>query len=382
MSLGDDLADVRDGTEGRKILEALAAELDRRGVTVEEIGRLSKISKWQTITKDADGEAHLHDLYGFQLAPSWEAGPEWPLVQQGPPVRVARPPSRPQSTSPCAVVLPDMQIGYYRMPDESLGSTHDEAAIDVAIQVTAAAKPTKLILLGDNLDLPEFGKYRQHPSFAQTTNAAIRYATILMGRLRAAVGPDCEIHWLAGNHEERLPNWTIDNARAAFGLRQGGDTSSWPVLSVPHLCRLDEQGVTYHAGYPASDLWLTPRLRIIHGTAVKSRGSTAHVYLDREKSSVIYGHIHRIERAHRTRDDHDGMKEIMAASPGCLARIDGAVPSMKQGFDVDGRPLTKAEDWQQGLAVIPFDGESGGFDYEQVRIHKGVARWRGKRYEA
>lgn len=279
------------------------------------------------------------------------------------------------------VVLPDMQIGYYRHPDGRLEPTHDEAAIDVALAIVRAAKPARVVLLGDNLDLPEFGKYRLTPAFAYTTQSSIDYGTTLAGRLRAAAGPDALIDWLAGNHEERLQHWLTDNSRAAFGLRQGGRPDSWPVLSVPNLCRLDDHGITYHPGYPAAGLWVTERLRIIHGDRVKSRGSTAHLYLDREKSSVIYGHIHRIERAHRTRLDHDGPREIMAASPGCLARIDGAVPSAKQGLDLDGRPLTATEDWQQGLAIVVV-GEDGEFDYEQVRIDNGRAWWRGKVYEA
>ena len=64
--------------------------------------------------------------------------------------------------------------------------------------------------------------------------------------------PRAKIVWLAGNHEERLPNYLMDNARAAFGLHQAGDTEGWPVLSVPHLCRFEEQGVEYLPGYPAS----------------------------------------------------------------------------------------------------------------------------------
>lgn len=61
------------------------------------------------------------------------------------------------------------------------------------------------------------------------------------------------------------------------------------------------------------------------------RTATAHGYLATEKVSVIYGHIHRREYAARTREDRDGPKEIMAATPGCLARIDGVVPSTKGG---------------------------------------------------
>jgi hypothetical protein len=375
---------IADEVKGREILDRIAVEFERRGFTAEEVGRLCRVSAWQGMTKNNDGEAEIHDLYGFQLTPSWDDGPQWPVVQPGPVVKVAPPRkvTAPSTETPCVAVLPDMQIGYYRQPNGTLEPTHDTGAIDVALSVVAAARPVRVVLLGDNLDLPEFGKYRLTPSFAGTTQATIDYATELAARLRAAVGPDCRIDWLAGNHEERMQNWVVDNARASFGLRQGGRPDSWPVMSVPNLCRLDEQAITYHPGYPAADVWLTPRLRIIHGTRVKSKGSTAHLYLDNEKTSVIYGHIHRIERAHRTRTDHDGPREIMAASPGCLARIDGAVPSMGQGLDLDGRPLTRTEDWQTGIAVVTLTDDDGGFDYEQVRIDAGVAWWRGRRFEA
>jgi hypothetical protein len=135
-------------------------------------------------------------------------------------------------------------------------------------------------------------------------------------------------------------------------------------------------------GYPASHVWITDKLKVIHGDKVASGGSTAHKYLATEKVSVIYGHIHRREWAERTRDDHDGPSTILAASPGCLARIDGAVPSTKGGVDLDGRPVVRHEDWQQGLAVIPYNPEDGRFVYEQIAIHDGWSMWRGKEYSA
>ena len=114
---------------------------------------------------------------------------------------------------------------------------------------------------------------------------------------------------------------------------------------------------------------------------MKSGGSTAVAYLAREKSSVIFGHVHRREYAARTRDDHDGPREVMAATPGCLCRTDGAIPSTKGGTDTDGRPIYRAEDWQQGLAVVDYQAD-GRFSYEQVEIRDGHARWRGKDYTA
>jgi hypothetical protein len=363
-----------DAAAGRKILERLAAHLARSGITEEEIGRVSRLSAWQSLIKNNDGEAEIHDLTGFQLAPAWADGPGWPVMRPGPAVKV--PASRPRRNSTddgtVVAVLPDMQIGYYRHPNGELEPTHDPEAIDVALALLREIRPDRVVLVGDNLDLPELGKYRLSPAFQQTTQAAIDYATTLLARLRATTcGP---IDWLAGNHEERLQHWLMDNARAAFGLRQGASPDGWPVLSVPHLCRLTEHGVTYHPGYPASDVWLTDNLKVIHGDRVKSRGSTAHKYLDEQKVSVIYGHVHR------TREDIDGPAEIMAASPGCLARIDGAVPSTRQGLDLDGRPLHRAEDWQQGLGVVTIHAD--GWQYEHARISGGRAWWRGKTWEA
>jgi hypothetical protein len=180
-----------------------------------------------------------------------------------------------------------------------------------------------------------------------------------------------------------MPKYLLVNAGAAYGLRKGNIPESWPVLSVPYLCRMDEFGVEYRPGYPASDYWINEKLRVIHGDRVKSSGSTAHIYLNSEKTSVIYGHIHRIEVAYKTREDFDGPRTIMAASPGCLARIDGAIPSTKGGVDLDGRPLTRHENWQQGLAVVQYE-DSGAhrFTYDTIPIYNGWAMYNGKEYQA
>lgn len=225
------------------------------------------------------------------------------------------------------------------------------------------------------------GKYITYPAYAQTTQATIDRATTLCAELRNAA-PHARIIWLAGNHEERMPKFLVMNAAAAYGLRQGGAPDSWPVLSVPFLCRMDDFKIEYRPGYPASDFWVNEKLRIIHGDKVKSSGSTAHMYLNAEKTSVIYGHIHRIEMAFKTREDYDGPRTIMAASPGCLARIDGAIPSTKGGVDLDGRPLTRYENWQQGLAVVKYE-EKGEhkFTYDNITIYGGWAMYQGKEYD-
>lgn len=363
----------------KEVLGKLADLLDRQNINVDEIGKIQRVSLYQSLTKNADGEAEIHDLFGVQFSPAWETGPQFDPVHQGPAVKVTvklpAPLPKPEGYE-VAVVLPDMQIGYYRNADGELEPTHDEQALAVAMRIIAKVRPNKIVMLGDNLDAPEFGKYRLSPAFVLTTQASIDRATRLCFELRA-LAPDAEIVWLAGNHEERLASATLDNLRAAFGLRRGDSPNSLPVLSIPFLCRMDETNIIYKPGYPAGSYWINERLRAIHGDKVASNGSTAHKHLATSKTSVLYGHIHRREWAERSREDFDGPKTILAASPGCLARCDGSVPSTKGSWDLDGRPVPIVEDWQQGLAVVTYEPGDGQFWYEQVPIHSGQAMWRG-----
>ena len=309
--------------------------------------------------------------------------PAWPVIQQG--KRYAVPTLNPkpirQGEYQTAVILPDMQLGYFHQHGGNLEPIHDEQAIEVAMHIIKASKPAQIVLVGDNLDLCEFGKYRYTPAFARTTQASIDRATELCAQLRK-LAPQATITWIAGNHEERLGNFILDSATAAFGLRRGNIPSEWPVMSVPYLCRLDEFEVEYLPGYPTGAHWINNNLKVIHGDKVASGGSTAHKYLSSEKVSVIFGHIHRREWAERTRDYHDGAQTIMAASPGCLARTDGAVPSTRGATDTDGKPLYRSEDWQTGIAVVDYEPGDGKFVYEQVAISNGWARWRGVDYFA
>lgn len=366
--------------------------LNRSGISLEEIqdAQVEKLKIYEGFYKTSEGGAEKVDMLSFQLNPKWQTGPAWPVVQPGPPIKVNLSTSlkKVQRTRKTlrdgwerAVVVPDIQGGYFHNAEGDLEAIHDEAALELLLQAVADIQPDLIVMVGDNLDLAEFSRYRMTDAFARTTQATVDWGTLFCARLRTAA-PLARIVWLAGNHEERLPNYILDNGRSAFAIRQGGNPDGWPVMSVPHLLRLDESEVEYLPGYPASHFWINERLRVIHGNRVKSNGSTAHLYLDNEKTSVIYGHIHRREWAERTRMDYDGAKTIMAASPGCLARTDGVVPSTKGGNDLFGRPLRIQEDWQQGFGVVTYEPGDGRFVYEQVAIHDAWCQYRGVDYSA
>lgn len=367
--------------------------LDRNGIDPAEIGKVAKIKLYQgqgkVVKLDEEGneysEMQVTDMAAVELWPGWENGPEWPVIQPGPAHKVPKVQARKGSKHGLkkCVVFPDIQAGYWQAADGTLVSTHDDRAVDLALAMTKDVDPDLVVLVGDNADLPQMGKYRLSPAFLNTMQPTIDWLTTFAARLRAAA-PNARIVWLAGNHEERMVNYLLDNAMAAFGLRQGNTApTAWPVLSIPHLCRLDEVGVEYLPGYPANKFWINERLEVIHGDRVKSGGSTAHVYLNQRKSSVIYGHIHRVEFAMRRFEKWEGPRTIMAATPGCLAKVEGSVPSTKGGIDLHGRPLTVVEDWQQGIAVVTYDDTTDHqFHYNQVPFYGYTALLNDRLYEA
>lgn len=362
----------------------LAELLDKSGIKIEDIGKINRVNLWEGFYKDEEGVAQTVNMAGIQLTPTWDTGPEWPVVQVSKPVNV----KLPKNGKPLdkgrwkrAVILPDIQFGYFRDTHDILHPIQDEAALDVALQLVKEINPHVIVMVGDNMDNCELGKYRHSPAFARTMQATIDRAGLFCAQLRS-ICPEAEIIWLCGNHEQRLTDFILDNAKAAFGLKKANAPDSWPVLSVPELCRLDEYGVTFVPGYPASSFWINERLKVIHGNKVNSNGSTVHKYLTKERVSTISGHIHRVEMGHITRESHDGPRTIMAMSPGCLARIDGVVPSTKGGIDLDGLPIPSTEDWQQAIGVVTYEEGDGKFIPEIVPIHEGWTLYRGKEFLA
>lgn len=316
------------------------------------------------------------------------AEPKWPVVQQATPTKITYHKVRhipAESGWKTAVVLPDPQIGFRHYEDGSTDTFHSVEAIEVALQITSHVQAKRgvdtIINLGDFLDLPGQGKFIGEPSFAQTTQASVNYGHEFLARQRATA-PDAEIVLIEGNHDKRLTFNIQLNAGASFGLKRANMPGSWPVMSLPHLLRLDELQVEYIDAWPNGKYWLNKRLFAKHGDKVRSSSSTANVYVkDNPHVSQIFGHVHRIEMHYRTVADFDGPRRSVAASPGCLCRVDGAVPSYGSSIHADGTPAERWEDWQQGMMVVSYH-EDGRFSLEPIHIMDGWAHWDGREFSA
>ncbi len=342
---------------------ALHAKLDELLDQADPAAVHKLIAKaWDVTLRNELGEAETVRNYGLTLeSAQWQ--PAWPIVAPAAPVKVmvTTPPPEVHRKHKTAVILPDPQIGYRLYGNDTRDPFHDLAAIDVALQITAAVQPDLVVWLGDYLDLAEFSRFEQEAAFARSTQAAIDYGHELLAKVGALV-PGAHQVLLEGNHDRRLQKHITANAMAAFGLRQAGH--GWPVLSVPHLLRLDELGVEYVGGYPAGEYWLNDRLKCIHGVIVRSSGSTARAVADDETVSVLHGHTHRAETAYKTTRVRSGGRTRVVHSPGCLCRIDGAVPSTKGSTMLDERPVQSWENWTQGLAVVHYQDGDGPFNVE------------------
>lgn len=318
-----------------------------------------------------------------------DTGFAWPPPRPANPVVIKVPPLPKKKglggTWKTAVILPDPQFGYHRMQDDTLISFHDEHAIDIALQVVRDERPDVSVWLGDVMDLPMAGKYRQDPSFALTLQPAIDRAHEVLATVAALSG---ESRYLSGNHDERLHNSVIDNLAWAAGIRHAkASPHDWPLLSIPSLLRLSDHNIHYIGRYPAGASYLNDNLACVHGRFLgNKRNTAAQQVVEEERVSIIYGHTHHRATASKTRNSRGFAVYSTAHSPGCLCRVDGTVPSTRGGgIDIFGNPVKVFEDWQQGVTVVRYEEGDGRFILEEVPIYRGDPYWaihKGQEYNS
>jgi hypothetical protein len=304
---------------------------------------------------------HSAGAHGQPKTAGMNGAPLWPVVQPAAPVVVTALPvtDSPILTNPrfkVALKCADTQIGFRILPDGTLDPFHDDDAMNLFVAVCGMYQPGKITILGDFLDLASQGRFAQEAAFANTTQLALNRGHQFLAELRAAC-PLAEIILVEGNHDKRMQNFVEANALAAFGLKQANLPDAWPVMSLPFLLRLDALNVKYIDAYPAATDWDNDLTRNIHGTRANSKGSTMGQYVhELPHINTWAGHTHRAEIVYRTVLGARGEAvESYAANPGCLARIDGSVPSVHGSIDASGRPAKIVEDWQAGFGVLFYN---------------------------
>lgn len=315
--------------------------------------RLVERKEWDFGIKNADGDIEVRRMTSDTFEPEVEVD-KGDFIRQAAPT-IVRPSRRKRPTRSDSVTLAfgDAQIPF-----------HDERALSLALTAITEVQPDNVVLLGDMLDLPMQGRFLGRPEWANTVQESIDRYHLFLAEIRARhMGKIAVIH---GNHEERMPKMLRRDAAELIGLRRANAEKELGVLTLSYLCRYDDLEVEAYTGYPNGRLWLEDNLQAIHGTETKRQGQSAVNYLKKEQVSTLYGHDHRLAVAWQTRNTRLGGVACVAASPGCLARTDGYVPSFAYSVDDMGDFVPRSEDWQQGGLLVLHN--SRNHDVQPLRI--------------
>lgn len=303
------------------------------------------------------------------------------LVQREPePVRPTIHPVKAAKTfpfpKPCKTTRPfkryltfgDPHFGFFRTAPLTLEPLHDRRALNIILQLAKELEPDAIKIGGDIFDFAEMSKFITSPEYRLLLQPAISEAHWFFAQLRT-ICPDADISTHEGNHDERMWRHQKQHSAWACELRKATQLLAPPALSVPNLLDLESLGIRWIGDWPNDEDW-EGDVRFIHGNiARKNSGETAKVIVYESDFSTFFYHIHRREEANRTVWGNREPRFIFAVSPGCVCRIDGAVPAR-----------TNKLNWQQGLAVVDFYGD-GYVDKHVVPIRDGRASYNGVTYE-
>ncbi len=371
-------------------LGELAKFLEDKGIPLDQIGKINSIRRgtYETVTKDADGEAVTHTLNvtNVSYTPREDlTALDQDFISQAAPT-IVRPSRRklPQRDFRRTVAFSDPQIAHRQVGEEFV-EIHDERAMRVARLMCHDLQPEVIVNCGDTVDLPQLGKYDPDSNhFLRTLQKSFDRAHSFYAELRAD-NPQAEIHEVDSNHNVRLGKFVLRHAMALYGLKQAGTPpESWPILTYPFLANLDAVDVQWHGGYGAARFHLPtfagegPGIDFIHGDKVRSNGSTADLLSKNYPySNVVAGHGHKAQTHARTTPD--GLY-LTAVQMGALCKTTGEVPGYGTAVDDRGNPVHKQQDWQQSILVIEDYG-NGHYNFDHVYIVDGKAYYRGKEYD-
>lgn len=300
-------------------------------------------------------------------------------------------PKRKLTDLQCAVIYGDLQCHYYQDRDGNFHPTHDEAAVDVSLQITEAVEAAHgidvAVDVGDLLDSPQVSS---HPSALTVTqheadNKAIQRAHEILA-MRRAIAQAARCILVVGNHDQRWRDWLNQFAPQFVGLRRAGsDDEEPPVLSLESLLRLKEIGwETSGRAYPNDVFWLNPNTRVIHGTVAGAKPGVSLTKISADEVNTFQGHTPHGGTVYRTVARGGSPRTYVSSIVPGFMRTDGKVPAADSKSDDWGVPSdSDGKPWEQGFSIVFYDLEGHTVPHiEYVPIFGGRAIWRGELYEA
>lgn len=220
---------------------------------------------------------------------------------------------------------------------------HDMYAVELACKAAEIVRPTRLVIAGDLIDCYQLSRFDKDPKrVTDNLQRELDKAGELLAMLRSAVGNNCCMAFLPGNHEQRLYKYLCRNPELA----------SLRVLELPSLLGLAAHGIEYHEW----EFLPLKTLVVKHGDRVRKwSGYTARAELENERFAVstMTGHTHRLGShyvTHRT----------------------GYVAGWENGCLCDVHPeYVRNPDWQQGFSIIYHNGRESFFVDQAILVGEG-----------
>lgn len=259
---------------------------------------------------------------------------------------------------------------------------HDENLHHLFCAWLEENEPDELVALGDKVDFPDISRHRLDPENTAVVNECIQSGYDLFRAYRASA-PNTRMKFMPGNHDERIRNILLDkpSVQPLYGVKRA-DTpleKGPPVLTLPHLLRLDELDIEYvdpQGPYDLAQINLTTKLAVRHGwIARQGSGVSALATLEHLGYSIIVGHTHRQSIIYKTTHDIDSdPTTLTAAEAGCMCRID---QESRKGRKWPN--FTPCPDWQQGFTTVTVHPD-GFFRIENATYVNGTLLWRDQQY--
>ena len=246
------------------------------------------------------------------------------------------------------VLVPDLHVPY-----------HDVQAFRAVRSFVRDVRPSRLIVMGDLLDLAVVSRYDKDPRSVDGLQDQIDAGGAILDDLRSDAGKNCRMDFVEGNHEVRITKFLIRNAPALMALTRGGEE----VLSVPFLLDLKRRGIRWVPSHESLDLY---GYLVEHGDCASSySGYTARRMVDKRRQSVVHGHTHRLGSYWHT---------------GHRAVVHGVELGSLIDRSSEAASYAKDPNWQTGFGVGEYVEEADFFQLTPVWIRENRFVFNGRLY--
>ncbi len=245
------------------------------------------------------------------------------------------------------LIIQDLHIPY-----------HSIYAVELLFKFLEDNKFDEVIINGDLMDCFPLSKYARVPSFGYTFGQEVSITKQFLIKLRKAVGENCNIKYLEGNHDFRVKTYLINSAPELYHL---------PELAIPYLLDLTNADKNIE-WFPTKE------------ASAKFSGN----FITKKETSI--GHFEKTSY-----DAGMAVKNIMTKRGGSIVQAHGHKSALLWRRDINGKlyfgmeapclyedpPYAQDNNWQLGWSII---NEVNGILYPQLITLQNYSFFYGNKF--